>query len=300
METPKQKEQYLFIDILRIIACFFVIVNHSVDKVIYLRDPSDIMWWVSMAWFFLSKFAVPIFLMITGYNLLDRVDSPKKSLIRVCRIAAVLILVSGFYYIFQWLLYERGEISARQFLIAFLKGHVSNALWYLYLYLGILIMLPFLQKLASVLTKQNILFLLAVSGIVFGLYPIVVHYYPFMAYTECFELPLFGTYIGMLFIGLYMKKYAKRSTLLLSLSVIGVILPVVCNVILTKGEYAVYGPRLEMLFFDNRELFPIVLQSASLFYLVMYFTPPEKMQRRCRRSADAHLGYTFSEICCCC
>lgn len=82
METVKSRETFL--DLLRIIACFLVIVNHT-NSVIFLgSSPDSLDWYVSLTYFFISKIAVPIFFMISGYLLLKKEDNYKKAFREFC------------------------------------------------------------------------------------------------------------------------------------------------------------------------------------------------------------------------
>ena len=76
MTTVKSREAFL--DVLRIIACFFVIVNHTNSDIFKSATPASLTWFVSLTYFFISKIAVPIFFMISGYLLLNKADGYKK------------------------------------------------------------------------------------------------------------------------------------------------------------------------------------------------------------------------------
>ncbi|MBQ5649328.1 MAG: acyltransferase family protein, partial [Clostridia bacterium] len=95
------KSRECFLDILRIIACFCVIVNHTNSDVFLNTAPGSITWFVSLAYFFVSKIAVPVFFMISGYLLLGKIDSPKKSFQRIIRILAALIGCGVIYSIYN-------------------------------------------------------------------------------------------------------------------------------------------------------------------------------------------------------
>ncbi len=66
-----------YIEFLRILACFLVIVNHTAHSIFLLINPS-LTWFSSLTWFFISKIAVPIFLFISGALLLKKQDMPRK------------------------------------------------------------------------------------------------------------------------------------------------------------------------------------------------------------------------------
>ncbi len=144
METIKSRKTFL--DLLRIIACFFVIVNHTNSGIFLSTTPQNLTWFVSLTYFFISKIAVPIFFMISGYLLLNKIDSYKKCLQRIIRIVTALIGCGFIYAIYNtyYMNPNPSFISAIKRFLAVYITSPSNALWYLYTYLGILFMLPFL------------------------------------------------------------------------------------------------------------------------------------------------------------
>ena len=66
----------VFLELLRILAAFCVIVNHTNCQDV---EPG-FLWGTSVAWFFASKIAVPVFVMITGYLMLQKIPLVKKLL----------------------------------------------------------------------------------------------------------------------------------------------------------------------------------------------------------------------------
>lgn len=160
-----------YIEFLRIAACFLVIVNHTNNGVFESLSPSPT-WFCSLTYLFVSKIAVPLFLFIMGALLLEKEDSPKKSAERLFRIFTVLAAASLFYYAY----YGRRSgtaFSLREFLLNLPRQQATNALWYLYLYLALLCMLPILQRLAKALDKRRMEYLLFLSLGVLGTAPLI-------------------------------------------------------------------------------------------------------------------------------
>ena len=132
-------------DILRIIACFLVIVNHTNSDVFLSMAPS-LTWFASLTYFFLCKMAVPLFVMISGALLLKKEEDYKTFFVkRILKVGIVILLFSFVYYVIDVL--KTGDaFSMMSFGAHIYKDAITNAYWYLYLYLGLLIMLPLLQK----------------------------------------------------------------------------------------------------------------------------------------------------------
>ena len=278
METIKTRKTFL--DLLRIIACFFVIVNHTNSGIFLSTTPQNLVWFVSLTYFFVSKIAVPIFFMISGYLLLNKIDSYKKCLQRIIRIVTVLIGCGFIYAIYHnyYINPNPSFISAiKQFLTVYIASP-SNALWYLYTYLGILFMLPFLQKMVSLMTKRDYHIFFAISGLFFSILPILTHYCHLITVDANFQLPLFGEYICMLFIGQYFSKFGiKKTRRGFCVACVLFVTMVAFNVIATYFEYQKSSSNY--LFFDDCTFFPIVLQSVCVFYLISFVKAPEKLAK---------------------
>ena len=60
------KKREIWLDVLRVLAAFLVIVNHTNSDVFQSVTPANGTWWLSIAWYALCKIAVPLFVMISG------------------------------------------------------------------------------------------------------------------------------------------------------------------------------------------------------------------------------------------
>ena len=274
------KTRTSFLDLLRIIACFLVIVNHTNSAIFRSRTPESLTWYASLIYFFISKIAVPIFFMISGYLLLNKIDSYKKCLQRIFRIAIALIVCSFIYALYHTY-HNNPDASFSSVIIQFQTTHFkspTNALWYMYAYLGILIMLPFLQKMTHLMTKCDYLVFFAISGFFFSVLPILSHYFPDVKLNKNFQLPIFSAYISMLFIGQYFSRFGiKKTKFLFSLACLLFVLMLTFNVVATRYEYNKSSK--SYLFFDNRTYLPILLQSVCVFYIISFVKIPEKLSK---------------------
>lgn len=255
-----------YIDALRVIACFFVIVNHTCGRIFLAGEPS-FTWFASLTWFFISKTAVPVFLMISGAVLLPKSDTYGKTYRRVLRIVLVIIVFSAVYFAFGALRGERA-FDLREYFRDTYRNGITNSYWYLYLYAAILVMMPILQRLAKGLKTADYKYIFIWSFGFLGAMPIIVHYFPELEYNTAFALPIFSVYLGLLFAGLYIHKKLGCEKRLLAVSVAVFVVTCALSVVLTLTEYR---SGVEWyLFFDNRYFITIVLSSMSVFYIVRY------------------------------
>lgn len=265
----EEKRKY-FLDFLRIIACFFVIVNHTNSSIFLGSTPEIKRWFISLAYFFVSKTAVPIFFMISGYLLLSKVESWAKTLQRILRIVVVLLVCAVVYSAYGAFFKNGGGF--REFIkgIVFVyKTTPSTALWYLYAYLGILLMLPYLQKMTQLMTKRDFHIFFVISGIIVGVLPIVQHYSDRFSLNPYLYLPLFGGYIWLLLLGQYFARFGVVKTKAgIWIAVLIFLLMLGFNVTATYFEYQ--KASTNYLFFDNRTSLPIVAEAVCVFYLAMF------------------------------
>lgn len=284
-----------FLELLRIIASFCVIVNHTAPDVFLASAPSA-GWFASVFYFFASKIAVPVFLMISGYTLLDKQDDWKKAFLRFFRIGCTLVFFSAVYFIAYYLNGDFERFSIVSFFGWILPGPITNAYWYLYLYLGLLLMMPFLQKLASVLKKEDFHIFFLCSGVLYSFWPIVVHYIPKLSYCAYFSAPLFFGEISLLMLGCYLKRYSVTSKKRQMFAAGGFLFCCILNVVLTYFEYQRNGGT-DYLFLDYYLHLPIILESVCAFYFVSTLSLKEKGAKRIAFLGSLTFGiYLMSDL----
>lgn len=264
---PARPARQPYLDVLRILSAFFVIVNHT-SIVIFRNSVPSWGWLVSLAWYFVSKPAVPVFLMITGILFLDREPDWSQTRRRSLRILAVLAASNLFYYGYHLLTRPGMKLSLLSLANGLLDKEVDT-LWYLDLYLGILLMMPFFQKLARSLSRREEAWLLFLSVGVLSALAMVPHFLPELRLSATFRTPLLPTYVGYLFLGHYIHRYwtelRPRRTLLL------------CGLLFTALlvlelwlSYGFYGRNpSSYLQMDNRLFLTVAIRSVCLFTAVL-------------------------------
>jgi len=263
----ENKSKTAYLELLRIIACFFVIVNHTNSGIFLAHNPEDKTWWVSITYFFACKVAVPIFLMISGTLLLGKTDDFRKYVSRILRIVIVIVVFSLLYYVRS--MYMAGTpIDIIEFLKLIYQRHITNAYWYLYLYLGILLVLPLFQTLAVHMRKWEFQILLLVSVVGMGALPVVVRYLPGAACSYMFTEPFLSVYVGVFFLGYYLTHYVELKKSYAVISAFLFVGVTAAEVLLTYREY--YIRPEDFLFLEDRTYLNVTIASAALFYLVRY------------------------------
>lgn len=159
-------KRQLDIELMRVLAAFFVIFNHTRADGFQLfaqYDPHSLQFWVYLIPTVFCKFAVPLFFMISGALLLGREQVSLRDLWtrRIPRVVCVLLFWSGVYYLVDVL---RGweEPSVQTFFRVLYEDAWAVPFWYLYAYIAFLISLPLLQRFAQGLRSRDFVYLIAV------------------------------------------------------------------------------------------------------------------------------------------
>ena len=287
MERASQKRDFT-LDGIRAVAAFLVIVNHTNSRIFQSLTPASGSWWLSLLWYYISKVDVPLFVMVSGACLLGRVDPLQKHLRRLGRVAAVYIGMGLLYLIWYDIMYcDPLKINLAWGLGLFsrlLTTLPTDSFWYLLFYAGLLLMLPFLQRLDGTLSGRGRCWLM---GLCFGLdggLRLLFHYLPMPAVENWLQFPLYGGYLGLFFAGRHLvisrEKHKKETVLPAALLVISLCL---C-MLLTHLEYRRVPAGEKYWFMDDR-LHPALLvccASVCVFMLLQqlfsHFASPKSLR----------------------
>ena len=207
----KDNKRIFYVEILRIIAIFFVIYNHTGDdgfKFFNTLASGTAAYWVCMFFSIITRVNVPLFLMISGMLLLGK-DEPLSYILkkRIPKYVIALILISLFVY-FRNTGYDIHKFSAIEFIKKLYTGGIATPYWYIYLYIGFLIALPFLRAMAKELTEKNMIYLVILQLLFNGILVIFqfiaskgsgeyeYHINPAVITADVVFYPLAGFYIG--------------------------------------------------------------------------------------------------------
>ena len=102
-KTKETKWKQIDIELMRIIACFFVIFNHTETNGYFLfslYDKHSLQFWIYLFLSVFCKFSVPLFFTISGALMLDREPEPLNRLWRYRILKMVIILVTWSLFTF--------------------------------------------------------------------------------------------------------------------------------------------------------------------------------------------------------
>lgn len=157
MGDHRETEHQLYIDILRIMGCFSVIMLHVSAQTWYDVPVESSTFQISNSYDALFRFGVPVFVMISGALFLAperKVDIKKLYLHNILRLAVVYVFWSCLYGLFDCRDFAVTQISWRDIAKEMLMGRYH--LWYLPMLIGIYMLLPVLKTWITHAPKKNI------------------------------------------------------------------------------------------------------------------------------------------------
>ncbi len=147
------------LDMIRVIACFLVVLLHVASYGMEVKDPTTADWMIRDVVVSLARCAAPLFFMLSGVLFMEREISIRQLYRKyIARIAAAWLLWSAFYAAIDVIAYlGSGDDPLGYFLEKLLSGHYH--LWFLPSLLVAYMFLPLLQKLAGNCTTQELKYL---------------------------------------------------------------------------------------------------------------------------------------------
>lgn len=151
----------LYIEWLRIIAILFVIYNHTrtFGFELFTVTSEKLSYWLSFMMYPLCKTAVPIFLMISGVTLLNKQETLKELYKKRILKHVLIIVIFGSLQYLRYLRTGKVVLSLSAWFSSIYCQPVVETYWFLYLYLGFLLLLPILRNVVMTMKKQEYLYL---------------------------------------------------------------------------------------------------------------------------------------------
>lgn len=246
------------IDIIRIFAFIFIVFLHTLNRQFGVD--------VWMGGYTIISIGVNLFIMISGYLLLDKTEEAivffKKRILNILP----LFLVFNIIYIYF------GKIP----IMPVLKGKTISAshFWYIYMILGLYLLTPWLQKVLKYVEKETlfVVFLWFLCNIL----------NPYLRYFNLAEIPFSNFpltgFIGYYILGYFVKKYdnkVKRTSFILIIVIYA--LGFLLSFLSTKYVLAVTGKRVSD-FFDKNSLGTFIMTlSFFVFWCKFNFSKRDRI-----------------------
>lgn len=180
-----QSTRKTYLDALRIIAILLVIFNHMPGYTRYFGY-TDYRYTFYVLPALITRINVPLFWMISGALLLPKAEELTYIFKhRVSRIFFALITFSTFLYLLE----NFSSPSLSEYIHMLLNNQIEESYWFLYTYLGILLLLPYLQRIAKSFSQNDFVYFLLLHGIFNSLFP-MINYYLQCNYNTSIHIPI--------------------------------------------------------------------------------------------------------------
>jgi surface polysaccharide O-acyltransferase-like enzyme len=279
-----------WVNSLRVIAMFLVVILHTTSPMLmaYGKEPTSY-WLIADFYNALSRFAVPVFVMITGALLLHREyelgDFLKK---RLLRIIPPFLFWSLIFIVYAWYNEDinfTDSASANITLVLHqLKYGASYHLWYVYMLIGLYFIIPILGKFVRNASDKELLYFLIMWLVVMAInQPYLIRYNPQI------DLHYMTGYIGYLVLGHYLafRKFPAWCTANWLF-----ILFIISLIVIISGTYfaSAYYKNLSIIFYDPISP-PIVILSSAAFMIGRLSS--FKLSSKIKKVIDFVGSYTF-------
>lgn len=225
IQKSRTDSRTLYLDVLRVIGTFAVMMLHLSATGYKSAPEGSAAWVICWCYDFLSRFAVPVFVMISGALFLDpkRKAAPVRK--NILRLLFVFAGWSAVYAVAQSAM-EAPFLSAAYWLSVVRKtitGHYH--MWYLYMIMGLYLAVPVLRPVAAdrKLLRQFILLTFLLNAVPRLLYLIPLIGDPAREVVEKADIGFFTGYVGYFCLGYYLhtaQVSGKQVTVLAILAVV--------------------------------------------------------------------------------
>ena len=246
------------IDILRIFAFVFIVMLHTLNRQYGLA--------VWMSGYAVISIGVNLFIMISGYLLLDRTETVKEFFRKRFFSILPLFIIFNIIYIY---FYNHSFIT--------IKKISAPHFWYIYMILGLYLLTPWLRKVLQYAEKET--FYVVVLWFLCNVFNPYMQFFTFPKIPFS-HFPITG-FIGYYILGYYLKKYRYKLEKIPFICVIGVyITGFLISVLSTKYVLATTGNRISD-FFDKNSLGTFFMSvSFFIFWIKFNFKNRNKVIRR--------------------
>lgn len=284
----------LSMDVLRIFAAISVVLLHTAATYMYGDDPESTSWQIANIFNSLTRFSVPIFIMLSGAFFLQKEIPIKKLYFKYIKRLFLLLLIWNFCYNITAPPYE---LSIRHILAClYTPSKEGHHLWFMYMMIGLYALSPFLKKVADGHLSGYFLILWVVSSVIFnglGQFDLTASLFQ--------SVNLFLSYIPIGYAGYFILGYYLYNQLMLSqrsryalytCGAAGIILTIIGTFLLSR-----YKDRNVFYFYDYLNIMT-VLAASAIFVFIRYWNVrfSEKTGQFIKGMSDLTLGVYLVHI----
>jgi surface polysaccharide O-acyltransferase-like enzyme len=305
------KERIVYADALRIAATGAVIALHTAASRWYSTPVESRDWQAMNAYDSLARWAVPIFVMVSGMFQLKQVEPElallncaeqyrlmfRKYLLRfICALAFWSVIHNGFRLYTRFFI-RHDEVAALDIANIFLKipfGPAWYHLWFIYMIIGLYLITPLVRVFVVHAHKAHLEAVLIIAGAVGGGVPLVSFIFRKIpdvpSYRLYFPLAEATGYLGYYIAGYYFSRYNLKprfKKLMYTLAVGGVVITAVGT-----SYFSMIGERREEALYEY--IFPTTMFTAfGVFILFKELFGKVRLRESAAAFLSAVSGCTF-------
>ena len=197
------KKYLVWTDLLRIYSTLLVILLHCCLAIDYKIDPHN--WWISNLYNSLSRPCITLFVMLSGTFLLNKTDDLNTFFYKRIKKVVIPLFAWSIVYLIFFHFHEGKEITAGVLIRSVISPSISYHLWFLFMILGIYLMVPIISKLVRIASRRDLEYFLILWFAITSIKPFIGELLGLYIY-----LPVEAAtgYLGCFVLGYYLKDYS--------------------------------------------------------------------------------------------
>jgi surface polysaccharide O-acyltransferase-like enzyme len=278
--SEKEDKRVVYPDALRILSIFMIVLLHVATKNMWAADVGTPLFNIFTGYSVFTRFGVPLFFMISGSFLLDPNKEIQTKLIftkYIARIVSVLLIWSAIYacitvftaWDFSW------DGAAERLFTNFYTGPYH--FWFLFVLLGLYLILPFLRAIVKQCTQKDLLYFLIICFTFVTVLPTLTKLSilkPISVIMESMQLHFVMGYVGLYILGYYLRTFDTSKNIDRLFYLLGIV-SLAASWVLTFQSEKISGVRDE--FWMSHMAITVLPQAIALFLL---FKNAEKWLKR--------------------
>ena len=257
-------------DVLNVVAIFAVILLHVSLNI--FGNAGDAAWNVALVYQCVAIFAVPVFFMVSGANLLGyraRYDTATFFKKRALRVVVTLVVWSAVIYLLLCFAspafgYEPRNFGVVEFVKELLTDRIISIYWFFYVIIGLYVMTPIFSLIAA--NRCVLGYAIILGAVVTFVVPTAQAYAPVNYVVDPYSLGFFTWSATYYLLGYYLTHYFDRKIPTWVL-VAACAVSVVAMIGLTLVQNAAHVPDAYSNLWAKAEGIPTLVYAPALFLL---------------------------------
>lgn len=244
LQKTKTTERVFFLDILRVIACFCVVMIHTSAEFV-VKDFGTFNFWVGNVFDSLARIGVPLFVMISGTIFLDENYNFTniKLFHHIKKIVVFFVFWSLCYSLFFNLfipLIKHNNISIKSIIAGTVLGHYH--LWFCFMIVGLYLIIPLLRLWVNKENIKQVRYFIILSFIFSMFLPSIIEYLSFLfpafdslnSIINNINIRYVGGFTVYFVLGWYLNNYEiEHKKIFVSLGLSGIAISIIGTALLS-------------------------------------------------------------------